>query len=102
MFAASSPGSDQTPSSEYIHPMDRSPKAVASAGTSAVAPPKFHREDSVLSEGAALAFCIARSIISSVRLVRYRAFQDRKSVVEGTDVSVGVTLGGGSVHKNKK
>src|SRR3546814_7354018 len=64
MFAASSPGSDQTPSREYIHPMERSPKAVASAGTSAVAPPKFHRDDSVLSEGAALAFCIARSIIS--------------------------------------
>src|SRR3546814_16499837 len=85
MFAASSPGSDQSQSREYIHPMERSPKAVALAGTSAVAPPNLHSDASVFSEGAALAFCIPRSIIAQVRPVKYLAFPSQRKAPPGID-----------------
>ena len=41
----------QIESMDTIHGIDRSPNAVASAATSAVAPPKFQIDDKVFGEG---------------------------------------------------
>jgi hypothetical protein len=72
---SSSAPSRQTESSEYIHPKARSPNAVASAATAAVAPPTFQSELIDLSEGDAAAFSMASSMAWSVSRVSRWLFQ---------------------------
>ncbi len=52
MLVASSAGSVHIESIENIQGIERSPSAVASAGTAAVAPPKFQIELREFGEGA--------------------------------------------------